>query len=98
MWFYPLLLFFVLMAVIGTIIGGGIFAVILIPLGVIGLVSTVVYAMWGRAQAASAGASTDATHTTTRPLPGRGRRTRGRETTSPDRLVDARRQSATPEQ
>ncbi len=99
MWFYPVLILFGLLAVVGIVIGGGIFSLIFIPLGVIGLVSAVLYAMWGRAQAAGAGGSTDATHTTTRPLPGRGRRTRGREPTRPDRLVDARRQStSTPEQ
>lgn len=99
MWFYPVLILFGLLAVVGIVIGGGIFTLIFIPLGVVGLLSAVLYAMWGRAQAASAGASTDATHTTTRPLVGRGRRERGREPTRPDRVVDARRQSAsTPEQ
>jgi hypothetical protein len=99
MWFYPLLLFFGLLAVVGIVAGGGAFSLILIPLGVVGLISAVLYAMWGRAQAGSVEGSTEATHATTRPLPGRGRRERGREPTRPDRLVDARRQSAsTPEQ
>jgi hypothetical protein len=99
MWFYPVLVLFGLLAVVGIVAGGGAFTLILVPLGIVGFLSTVVYSMWGRAQAGSAGGSTDATHTTTQPLPGRGRRESGREPTRPDRLVDARRQSAsTPEQ
>jgi TM2 domain-containing membrane protein YozV len=99
MWFYPLLLLFGLLAIVGIVIGGGIFTLIFIPLGVIGLVSAVGYVMWGRAQAAAGDGATGATHTAQRPLPGRGRRQRGREATRPERLVDARRESArSPEQ
>lgn len=99
MWFYPVLLLFVLLGLAGIVFLGGVYTLVLVPLAVLGLVSAVGYAMWGRAQAASAEGATDATHTARRPLPGRGRRARGRVPTSPERLVDARRQSArSPEQ
>lgn len=99
MWFYPLLLFLVVLGLVGIIFLGGVYTLVLVPLAVIGLISAVGYAMWGRAQAAGAGGATEATHTTTRPLPGRGRRQRGREPTSAERLAEGRRQSArTPEQ
>lgn len=99
MWFYPLLLLLVLLGLAGIIFLGGVYTLILVPLVVIGIASVVVYLMWSRSMAASAEARTDASHTAERPLPGSGRRTRAREPTRPEALVDARRQSArTPEQ
>ena len=97
MWFYPLLVFFGVLALVGIVVGGGAFTLILIPLAIVGLLSTVLYGMWARAQAANAGASPDGTQATDQPLPGRHRRRRGREPTRPERLVDARRGASTPD-
>lgn len=92
MWFYPLLIVLVILAVIGATLAGGVFTIVLVPLAVIALISGLVYAMWGRSLEGSAGASTDATHTTDRPLPRSRRRPSGRAPSSPERLADARRQ------
>jgi hypothetical protein len=92
MWFYPLLLTVVVLAIVGGALAGGIFTIVLIPLAAIVLVSAVVYSMWGRALQARAGASTDASHTSAQPLPHRRERPTGRAPSSPEELVDARRQ------
>lgn len=92
MWFYPVVLVLVILAVVGGSLAGGIFTIVLVPLAAIVLVSAIVYSMWGRALQASEGVSADATHTTRRPLPHRRRRDSGRAPTSPEGLVDARRE------
>jgi hypothetical protein len=92
MWFYPVLLALVILAIVGGSLAGGIFTIVLVPLAAIVLISAVVYSLWGRALEGSGGVSTDATHTTNRPLPHRRRRPSGRAPSSPEGLVDARRQ------
>lgn len=92
MWFYPLLLALVIFAIVGGTLAGGIFTIVLVPLAGIVFVSAIVYSMWGRALQGSAGARTDATHATDRPLPSQQRRPSGRAPSSPQRLADARRQ------
>ena len=92
MWFYPLLLALVVLAIVGGTLAGGIFTIVLVPLAAIALVSAVVYALWGRAMEGSAGARTDASHVSHEPLPHSRRRPSGRAPSSPERLVDARRQ------
>lgn len=92
MWFYPLLIVLVILALVGGTLAGGIYTLVLIPLAVIAVVSAVVYAMWGRSMQGHAGASTDATTAKTQPLPHHRARPSGRATTSPEALADARRQ------
>jgi hypothetical protein len=92
MWFYPLLLVIVILAVVGGTLAGGVYTIVLIPLAVIVIISAVVYAMWGRAMQADAGASTDASATSTEPLPHQRQRPTGRAPSSPEGLADARRQ------
>jgi hypothetical protein len=93
MWFYPVVLVLVILAIVGGSLAGGIFTIVLIPLAAIVLISAVVYSLWGRALQGSAGVSTDATHTSDRPLPHQRRRPSGRAAQgSPEALADARRQ------
>ena len=92
MWFYPLLLTLVVLAIVGATLAGGIYTIVLVPLAVIAVVSAVVYSLWGRALAGSAGASVDASHVSDRPLPHRRRRPTGRAQSSPEALADARRE------
>lgn len=92
MWFYPVVVALVILAIVGGSLAGGIFTIVLVPLAATVLISSVVYAMWGRALESSAGGSTDATHTPERPLPHQRRRPSGRAPSSPERLADARRQ------
>ena len=91
MWFYPLLLAVVILAIVGGTLAGGIYTIVLVPLAVIVVVSAVVYALWGRALEGSAGGSTDASHVSDQPLPHRRRRPSGRAPSSPEALADARR-------
>ncbi len=92
MWFYPLLIVLVILAIVGGTLAGGVFTLVLIPLAVVVAVSAIVYAMWGRATEARAGGATDATTAKAEPLPHRRERPSGRAPTSPDALADARRQ------
>jgi hypothetical protein len=92
MWFYPVLFALVILAIIGSVLGGGIFTIVLVPLAVIAAVTGFVLALWGRGLQGSAGAATDATHVPDRPLPHRRSRSSGRAPSSPERLADARRQ------
>ena len=91
MWFYPLLLSLVVLAVVGGTLAGGVYTIVLIPLAVIALASWALYALWARASAGRQGAETDATHTADRPLPHRPRRPTARVRARPEDLVDARR-------
>ncbi len=61
MWFYPLLIVLVILAVVGGTLAGGVYTLVLIPLAVVVAVSVIVYAMWGRSMEARAGGSTEAT-------------------------------------
>ena len=92
MWFYPLLIALLILAVIGGTLAGGVFTLVLIPLAVVVIVSAVVYAMWGRAIQGQAGGATDATTAKSQPLPHHRTRPSGRAATSPEALADARRQ------
>ena len=92
MWFYPLLIVLVILALVGGTLAGGVFTLVLIPLAAIVAVSAIVYAMWGRALQGRAGAATDASAASTQPLPHHRHRPSGRAATSPESLTDARRQ------
>jgi len=91
MWFWPVILTLVILAIVGGALAGGIFTIVLVPLAGIALISAVVYGLWGRAMEGSAGTPTEATHEPRRPLPNRPRRPSGRAPSSPERLADARR-------
>lgn len=92
MWFYPLLLVLVILAIVGATLAGGVYTIVLVPLAVIVVISAVLYALWGRALQGSAGGSTDASHVSAEPLPHRHRRPSGRAPSSPEGLADARRE------
>jgi hypothetical protein len=92
MWLYLIasqLLFF---GIIGGVFGGGIFTIVLVPLALVALGSAILAGMWARSHEAKAAGSTDATPSTGRPLPHQPARPSGRAPTSPERLVDARRE------
>lgn len=81
--------FLLVVGVIGSIFSGGIFTILVLPLGVIVLLVAFAGGMWGR----GSGASThgDATEIEPRPLPHTNRPQPGTYgTTSAEELVDAR--------
>ncbi len=92
MWFYPVVLVLVILAVVGGTLAGGIYTIVLVPLAAIVLISALVYTLWGRALQGSAGASMAESATSRQPLPHRRRRPTGRAPSSPEALADARRQ------
>lgn len=92
MWFYPILLILVLLGVAGGVFLGGVYTLVLVPLVVIALLSALAYALWARSIAGSAGAATDGGSAPERPLPHRSHRMPRRATTTPEGLVEGRRQ------
>lgn len=92
MWFYPVVLLLVVLAIAGGTLLGGVYTLVLIPIGAIVLISALVYSLWGRSLEGRGGARTDAAHTSEQPLPHRRVRPSGRAPSSPEALADARRQ------
>ncbi len=92
MWFYPVIGLVVILAIVGGTLAGGVFTIVLIPLAAIALISAIVYGVWGRAMEGASGNPADAASKADRPLPHRQQRPSSRVRTSPERLVDARRQ------
>jgi hypothetical protein len=93
MWFYPLIIALVILAIVGGTLAGGVFTIVLVPLAAIALISSMAYWLWSRALQGSGGASAGAGGPgPDRALPHRPHRPSGREPSSPERLVDARRQ------
>jgi hypothetical protein len=92
MWLYPLVIALVILAIVGGTLAGGIYTIVLVPLAAIAAISAVVYALWARALQGAAGDSASTSDRTERPLPHRQRRPSGRAPSSPERLVDARRE------
>jgi hypothetical protein len=93
MWLYMLGGALVLVGIVVGAFGGGIFSIILIPLGVIALASAAAYAAWGGAAHREAGAGTEAGAQPAAPLPtGHAQPGDAAAPTTPDELVDARRE------
>lgn len=94
MWLYMIAIVLLVAGVIGGLLTGGIFTIVVLPLGVIVLIAAFVTGMWGRSSGASSHdvkseaklEPADLPHTN-RPQPG----TAG--TTAPEDLVDARRRA-----
>ncbi|MDQ6817499.1 MAG: hypothetical protein M3018_08850 [Actinomycetota bacterium] len=91
MWLYLLALVLLILGIVGGVASGGIFTIILVPLGLIVAASALLYAMWGRSAQRSAGGDAEAASSTNRPLPHTRERASGHVPTSPERLADARR-------
>jgi uncharacterized protein (DUF58 family) len=92
MWFYPILLILVLLGIAGGVFLGGVYTLVLVPLVVVVIVSAVGYALWARSQAVASGAGGAADPSAHQPLPHRRERVPSRATTTPERLVEGRRQ------
>jgi hypothetical protein len=91
MWLYLVALVFVILGVAGGVASGGIFTIILVPLGLIVAASAFMYASAGRSAQRSTGGETEAAPSTNRPLPHSPQRDSGHVPTTPERLADARR-------
>jgi hypothetical protein len=89
MWLgFPAVLLFVLL-LIGGIIGGGIFTIVLVPVAFVVAIAAVTFAVWSRAQQGSGGRSHAAQ--TGDPLPHSEHHNVAASPNAPGDLVDARR-------
>ena len=78
----------------GGALTGGIFTIVVLPLGVIVLIVAFVTAMWSRTAVSRTGGEKSMPAGDPRPLPQSGRAQPGSAgTSSPEELVDARRQA-----
>ena len=90
MWLYILAFFVLIFGIVGSVLSGGIFTIVLIPLGFVALVSAIAYGAWGRAAQGQQGAPTDAKPSTGRPLP-TGHSNAPAAPSTPEELTEARR-------
>ncbi len=92
MWVYLIVAGLFVIGAIGTVVGGGIFTIALIPIALIVLAASVVFGGGGRAAQQGAGGEVEESHSPgDRPLPHSTQRPSGRAPTSPEALADARR-------
>jgi len=91
MWLYIVIAVLVGVGLLGGVLLGGVFTIVLLPLALIVLISGIVYAMWNRSLEGSAGASTEASQVPDRPLPRERSPQSAPAPSSPEQLADARR-------
>jgi hypothetical protein len=91
MWLYLISGALILIGVVLGFLGGGIFTIVLLPLGLIVLIGGAIFSASGRRAQRSGGAATHDTHTTDQALPHDTPQPSGRAPTSPERLADSRR-------
>jgi hypothetical protein len=91
MWLYVVGFVLVVVGIFGTFLGGGIFTIALLPIGLVILGSAVGYGMWTRAKAGKLGLPTDDHPSVNRPLPHSFQHESAHAPTSPEALADARR-------
>jgi hypothetical protein len=93
MWLYMIGGALVVLGIVVGAFGGGIFSIILIPLGAIALASAAGYAMFGHGAHREAGAGTEAGSHSSAPLPhSAAQPAEAPVPSTPDDLVDARRE------
>jgi hypothetical protein len=90
MWLYILVFFVLIVAIVGSIFSGGIFTIVLLPLGIIAVIAAVVFGGFGRAAQGRHGASTDDKASPGRPLP-TGHSNAAAAPSTPEELTEARR-------
>jgi hypothetical protein len=91
MWLYILVFFLLIFGIVGSVLSGGIFTIVLLPLGIIALISAVVFGALGRSAQDRHGASTNARPSTVRPLPASEHSNTLAAPTTPDEIAEARR-------
>ncbi len=91
MWLYLIAVAFILVGIVVGLAGGGIFTIVLVPLGLIVLVAALISAAAGRKAQQAAGGTAEEGPVPQRPLPHAHPQSSGRAPTSPEGLADARR-------
>jgi hypothetical protein len=90
MWLSFPILILVILLIIGAIIGGGVFTLVLVPVAVVVALAALTVSMWSRAQ--ERGQSPSEAAQTGDPLPHSDRRNTPATPATPDDLVSARQQ------
>jgi hypothetical protein len=90
MWLYILAFFLLIFGIGGSIVSGGIFTIVLLPLGFIALVTAVGAGAFGRSAQRRHGGSAAGGPSTGRPLP-TGHSNTASAPSTPDDLTEARR-------
>jgi hypothetical protein len=91
MWLYLIALVLLFVGVVGGVLSGGIFTIVLIPIGALVLLSALGHGMLARSAQDRQGASTDESRPVGRPLPTSGHENTAPPPSTPEELVDARR-------
>jgi hypothetical protein len=91
MWLYVLAFFLLIFGIVGSVLSGGIFTIVLIPLAIIALITAVVFGAFGRGAQGQHGASTDARPSTAQPLPASQHSNTPPRPTTPEEITEARR-------
>jgi hypothetical protein len=91
MWLYVVGFVLIVAGLLGTFLGGGVFTIALLVVGLIILGSAVGYGIFTRAKAGNLGLETDAHPSVNQPLPREHRGPSAHAPTSPEALADARR-------
>jgi hypothetical protein len=91
MWLYILAFVLLIFAIVGSVLSGGIFTIVLLPLGIIALISAVVFGAFGRGALSRHGASSEQSSSTGRPLPSSAHSNTPAAPNTPDELTEARR-------
>jgi hypothetical protein len=91
MWLYILAFFLLIFGIVGSVLSGGIFTIVLLPLGIIALISALVFGALGRSAQGRHGGTTHARPSPGRPLPASQHSNTSAAPTTPEELADARR-------
>jgi hypothetical protein len=91
MWLYMIALVLVVLGIVGGVASGGIFTIVLVPIGLIVAASAVFYGKLGHSATSQPGGEPQDSAAANRPLPHTQERDSGHAPTSPERLADARR-------
>lgn len=92
MWIYLIVAGLFVIGVIGTVVGGGIFTIALIPIALLALAASALFGAGGREAQRAAGGEVDESHAAgDRALPHSPQHPSGHAPSSPEALADARR-------
>ena len=92
MWLYIIAAVLLILGIAGGVLTGGIFTIVILPLGVIALVTAFVVSLWVRSQQGGASDAEEAPASQEAPLP-TGHSNTATAPSTPEDLVNARREA-----
>lgn len=91
MWLYLIAFALIGIGIVLAFLGGGIFTIVFVPLGLIMLGAAAIFGAGGRKAQKAGGGGSEESHVSDQPLPAHKPQATGRAPTSPEGLADARR-------